>query len=43
MDWLKELLKAQGLTEAQINAIVEKTSDGEWKVTDFGVQGVGSC
>lgn len=23
MDWLKELLKAQGLTEAQINAIVE--------------------
>jgi hypothetical protein len=26
-----------------INAIVEKQSDGSWKVTDFGVHGVGTC
>ncbi|WP_245976477.1 hypothetical protein [Amycolatopsis palatopharyngis] len=27
----------------QINAIVEKQSDGSWKVSDFGVHEVGSC
>ena len=26
-----------------INATVEKQSDGSWKVSDFGVQPVGSC
>ncbi len=26
-----------------INAIVEKQSDGSWKVTDFGVHDVGTC
>jgi hypothetical protein len=26
-----------------INAIVEKQSDGSWKVSDFGVHGVGTC
>jgi hypothetical protein len=27
----------------RINAIVEKQTDGSWKVSDFGVQEVGSC
>lgn len=27
----------------QINAIVKKAVDGSWKVTDFGVHGVGTC
>ncbi|MGB6163297.1 MAG: hypothetical protein WCF33_12440 [Pseudonocardiaceae bacterium] len=27
----------------QINAIVRKAVDGSWKVTDFGVQTVGTC
>lgn len=27
----------------QINAVVEKQVDGSWKVSDFGVQEVGSC
>lgn len=27
----------------QINAIVKKAVDGSWKVTDFGVQAVGTC
>jgi hypothetical protein len=27
----------------QINATVQKQSDGSWKVTDFGVQAVGTC
>ncbi|MFD2414834.1 hypothetical protein [Amycolatopsis pigmentata] len=27
----------------QINAVVEKQQDGVWRVTDFGVHGVGSC
>jgi hypothetical protein len=27
----------------RINAIVKKTMDGSWKVTDFGVQAVGTC
>ena len=27
----------------QINATVQKQSDGSWKVADFGVQGVGTC
>jgi hypothetical protein len=27
----------------RINAIVDKQADGSWKVSDFGVQGVGSC
>jgi hypothetical protein len=26
-----------------INATVQKQSDGSWKVSDFGVQGVGTC
>jgi hypothetical protein len=26
-----------------INAIVQKQSDGGWKVSDFGVQAVGTC
>lgn len=26
-----------------INAVVEKQSDGSWKVSDFGVQAVGTC
>jgi hypothetical protein len=26
-----------------INAIVEKQADGSWKVTDFGVHGLGTC
>ncbi|WP_424187627.1 hypothetical protein ACOBQX_07470 [Actinokineospora sp. G85] len=26
-----------------INAIVEKQSDGSWKVSDFGVHDVGTC
>ncbi len=27
----------------EINAIVKKAVDGSWKVTDFGVQAVGTC
>jgi hypothetical protein len=27
----------------QINATVQKQADGSWKVTDFGVQAVGTC
>lgn len=27
----------------QINAIVQKQPDGSWKVSDFGVQAVGTC
>ncbi|CRK55196.1 putative secreted protein/lipoprotein [Alloactinosynnema sp. L-07] len=27
----------------EINAIVEKQSDGSWKVSDFGVHDVGTC
>lgn len=27
----------------QINAIVQKALDGSWKVTDFGIQAVGTC
>lgn len=27
----------------QINAIVKKAVDGSWKVTDFGIQAVGTC
>lgn len=27
----------------QINAVVEKQADNVWRVTDFGVHGVGSC
>jgi hypothetical protein len=27
----------------QINAIVEKQPDGAWRVTDFGIHGIGSC
>jgi len=27
----------------QINAVVKKAVDGSWKVTDFGVQAVGTC
>jgi hypothetical protein len=27
----------------QINAIVEKQPDGVWRVTDFGVHGIGTC
>ncbi|MDN5747155.1 MAG: hypothetical protein L0H64_01270 [Pseudonocardia sp.] len=26
-----------------INAVVERQSDGSWKVSDFGVQEIGSC
>ena len=26
-----------------INAVVERQSDGSWKVSDYGVQGIGSC
>ncbi|WP_231500204.1 hypothetical protein [Saccharothrix sp. NRRL B-16314] len=27
----------------KINAVVEKQADGSWKVSDFGVHGVGTC
>lgn len=27
----------------EINAVVEKQADGVWRVTDFGVHGIGSC
>jgi hypothetical protein len=27
----------------EINAVVEKQADGAWRVTDFGVQEIGSC
>jgi len=27
----------------EINAVVEKQTDGAWRVTDFGVHGIGTC
>jgi hypothetical protein len=47
--WLKYRAKGGGPVEGSpggrrlINAIVEKQPDGSWKVSDYGVQGVGTC
>lgn len=48
-NWLKyhaktgKQMKGSPGGQRRINAIVEKQSDGRWKVTDYGVHEVGSC
>ncbi|GGS59612.1 hypothetical protein GCM10010171_63220 [Actinokineospora fastidiosa] len=48
-DWLKYRADNGQLADNEpggrqaINAIVEKQSDGSWKVSDFGVHDVGTC
>ncbi len=47
--WLKHRVADGSIVNAGsggrrlINAVVERQSDGSWKVSDYGVQGVGSC
>lgn len=47
--WLKHRVEDDAIVNAGsggrrlINAVVERQSDGSWKVSDYGVQGVGSC
>ncbi|ASO21594.1 hypothetical protein FHR81_003238 [Actinoalloteichus hoggarensis] len=47
-DWLKYTADGQLADDVpggrrEINAIVERQADGAWKVSDFGVHGVGTC
>jgi hypothetical protein len=37
------LVSERGGGRRLINAVVERQSDGSWKVSDFGVQEIGSC
>jgi hypothetical protein len=38
-----ELADGTGGGRRLINAVVQRQADGSWKVSDFGVHGVGSC